>query len=134
MTQKNSSSFEDLFAEIEKDPGFRKEYRRQKPYYDLVLEIVRRRRQLGLTQKELAAKAGTHQSSISRIESGEHDIQLSTLIQIAEALEATVDVKLVPRFRVSDEDYRKLLTVSADNEPGGQRTESPIFNPELAKV
>ena len=87
---------EELFTELYRDPKFRKEYDRQKPYYDLILEIIRNRKRLNLSQKDLAERIGKRQNAISRIESGEHNIRLSTLIEIAEALETKVLIKLVP--------------------------------------
>ena len=39
-----------------------------------------------MTQKELADKVGTARSYIARVEKGETDIQLSSLLRIAQAL------------------------------------------------
>ena len=51
----------------------------------------------GLSQKELAAKIGTHQSAISRLESSDYDQHsLATLYKIADALGARVEVRIVP--------------------------------------
>jgi ribosome-binding protein aMBF1 (putative translation factor) len=50
-------------------------------------EILRnRRKELNLTQKELAESVGKERTYINRIEKGETDMQLSSFIQIAEAL------------------------------------------------
>ena len=50
-------------------------------------EILRDRSQeLNMTQKELADKVGTARSYIARVEKGETDIQLSSLLRIAQAL------------------------------------------------
>ncbi len=50
-------------------------------------EILRdRRKALQLTQKELAERIGKERTYISRIEKGETDMQLSSFLQIAEAL------------------------------------------------
>lgn len=50
-------------------------------------EILRdRRKELKITQAELAAKIGKERSYISRIEKGETDMQLSSLVRIAGAL------------------------------------------------
>jgi transcriptional regulator with XRE-family HTH domain len=94
--RKRTTSLDELVSVLEGDPEFVQADRRLKPYYDLVLAIVRRRNELGLTQKDLAVRAGTHQSRISKIESAEHDIRLSTLIQIANALNAEVSIQLIP--------------------------------------
>ncbi len=50
-------------------------------------EIRRLRLKAGLTQKELAERAGVSQSLIARIESGTVDPRLSTLKKILRALE-----------------------------------------------
>lgn len=117
MTSKTPSTFDKLFAKLYEDPEFRQEYHRQKPYYDLILEIINRRKELNVTQNELAERTGTRQSGIARIESGEHDIRLSTLIQIAEALEAKVEIRLIPVYHIDDEEYEKLLDISVNNVP-----------------
>ena len=50
-------------------------------------EILRdRRKELGITQKELAEKIGRERTYINRIEKGETDLQLSSFIRIASAL------------------------------------------------
>lgn len=50
-------------------------------------EILRnRRKELGMTQKELAERIGRERTYINRIEQGETDMQLSSFIRIAEAL------------------------------------------------
>ena len=103
--------FESLLSELDRDPEFRKAYRRQKPYYDLVLEIIRLRKEQNLTQSDLASRMGKHQSSISRIESAEHDPRLSTLVDIAEALDATLEIKMVPR--IGHEEFKEILILSA---------------------
>jgi len=96
MRKDKLRTFDELVDRLNQDPEFRKEDRRQKPYYDIIIEIIRGRRRLGLTQKELAKKAKTHQSRISRIESGEYDLRLSTLIKIAEALDSSVAIRFAP--------------------------------------
>lgn len=91
-----TSTLDELFADGLQDQEFQEIYRRQKPLYDLVAEFINRRTDLGLTQKDLAKLANTFQSRISKIESGKHDFRLSTIIQIAEALQTEVLVRLVP--------------------------------------
>jgi transcriptional regulator with XRE-family HTH domain len=110
MTRQDVSTFEELFSELDKKSEFREEFRQQKPYYDLVLEVIRYRKRLGLTQQQLAERAETHQSNISRIESGEHDIRLSTLVAVAEALETTVHIRLSPI--ASDYEYQRAEVTS----------------------
>lgn len=45
-----------------------------------------RRKELKMTQKELAEKVGTARSYIARIEKGETDIQLSSFLRISKVL------------------------------------------------
>jgi len=54
-------------------------------YYGVVLRD--RRKELKMTQRELAEKSGTARSYIARVERGETDMQLSSLLRIAEALQ-----------------------------------------------
>ena len=53
-------------------------------YYGEVLK--ERRKELGLTQKELADNVGCKRTYINRIEHGETDMQLSSFIRITDAL------------------------------------------------
>ena len=53
-------------------------------YYGVILRD--RRKELKMTQSELAEKTGTARSYIARIERGETDMQLSSFLKIAHAL------------------------------------------------
>ena len=53
-----------------KSPAFREEYARADEEYALVEAMVRARRAANLTQSELAARIGTTQSAIARLEAG----------------------------------------------------------------
>ncbi len=51
----------------------------------MIGELIKEERRLAkMTQEELAAKAGTKKSYISRIENGNSDIQMTTLFKIIE--------------------------------------------------
>ena len=58
---------------------------------ELIEELVRVRRESDLSQTEIAARMGTSQSAVARLESGELDARLSTLERYAAALGRTVD-------------------------------------------
>ena len=60
-------------------------------YGDILRE---RRKELKLTQKQLAQKIGKQQSYIARVEKGEADIQLSSFFRIARAL----GIEFTPTF------------------------------------
>ncbi|GEL16681.1 helix-turn-helix domain-containing protein [Pseudonocardia asaccharolytica] len=57
----------------------------------LLDELVAARREGGLSQTEIAARMGTSQSAVARLERGDVDARLSTLERYAAALGRTVD-------------------------------------------
>jgi transcriptional regulator with XRE-family HTH domain len=50
------------------------------------------RREAGLTQEQLAERAGTDRAAVSEIERGQRDARLSTLLRIEHALGARLDL------------------------------------------
>ena len=62
------------------------------------LSALRRRR--GLSQTEVAARMGTSQSALARVESGQADVRVSTLARYAAALDA--DIGFAVRDRGED--------------------------------
>ena len=68
-----------------KDPAFRKEFARADEEYALVEAMVRARTAANLTQSELAARIGTTQSAIARLEGGRLSPSVRTLRRYAEA-------------------------------------------------
>jgi len=86
MDYKNITNFDDL---IELEHGKlgtdgRNEYEERAQMF-IVSEMLKAARlQANLTQEELALRAGTKKSYISKVENGKGNIQLSTLIRIFE--------------------------------------------------
>jgi transcriptional regulator with XRE-family HTH domain len=64
---------------------------------ELVKELVTARQEHGLSQTEIAARMGTSQSAVARLERGDVDVRLSTLERYAEAVGRTVDWHVRPR-------------------------------------
>jgi DNA-binding XRE family transcriptional regulator len=60
-------------------------------------QIARLRIQRGLTQAQLAEMVGTRQPSIARLENGTSVPSLSFLDRIAKALDARIELHVVPR-------------------------------------
>ena len=75
------------------DPEFLAEFEKLEPGY----QVARLRLLRGLTQSQLAEMVGTKQPSIARLENGESTPSLSFLEKVAEALEANVEVRLIPK-------------------------------------
>jgi len=85
------NDIKDMFSDLEKDPEFLEAKEKLNPGY----QITRLRLKKDLTQAQLAELAGTSQSSIARLENGSSPPSLSFLRRVANALDATVDVKIV---------------------------------------
>ncbi len=64
-------------------------------------DIIRERRVLGLSQQELADRAGVRQETLSRIETGKHTASVPTIEKIDRALKAAAKVKAGRRTRRS---------------------------------
>jgi predicted transcriptional regulator len=69
-------------------PGFAEMAARRRA---LAEELVERRVSLGLSQTEVAARMGTSQSAVARLETGQVDIRLSTLERYAAAVDNVID-------------------------------------------
>jgi predicted transcriptional regulator len=57
-------------------------------------ELVARRHELGLSQTQVAARMGTSQSAVARLEAGQGDVRLSTLERYAAALGSLVVLRV----------------------------------------
>lgn len=128
MTREKGVTFEKVFGKYEDDPEYKKAERALKPRYDIVEQVIDRRISLGYSQLDLAKKAETHQSRISKIESAEYDLRLSTLVKIAEALDCEVCIQLVP---FSETHFIQLGTSvisinTTEKEPIAELTKSSI--------
>jgi ribosome-binding protein aMBF1 (putative translation factor) len=61
--------------------------------------VAERRKELGLSQAELAELVATTQSAIARLESGGRPPRIDTLLRIADALDCELIVELKPRTK-----------------------------------
>lgn len=84
------------FNERMKDPEFRRAYDELEPEFAIIKQIIDLRLKRKMTQTELARRAGTPQPSIARLESRGQVKNLDYLRRIAKALNARVEVRLVP--------------------------------------
>ena len=76
-----------------KDENFRKEYEALGKEFELAREIIKLRKEAGLTQRQLAEMAGTSQPSIARLESGEYkNLTLSFLRKIGKVFGVVPEV------------------------------------------
>jgi DNA-binding XRE family transcriptional regulator len=92
MTPISKTTFKDWQKEQLKDTEFSAIARELEPGY----QIARLRIAHGLTQAQLAEMVGTRQPSIARIESGKGLPSLLFLERVATALNARVEVRILP--------------------------------------
>ncbi len=69
-------------------PGFKEMADRRRALADT---LAARRTEMGLSQTEVAARMGTSQSAVARLESGDADVRLSTLERYVAALGERLD-------------------------------------------
>ncbi len=94
VNKRASQPFEDYLNEQMKDPEFRAEWDALEPEFALVQQLMDLRHKRGLSQRDLAKRAGMQQSSIARLESGRR-VNVRTLLRVAKAMDA--EVRVVPR-------------------------------------
>lgn len=82
-------------------PGVRKAYDDLDEEFAFLDEVLKARAEAGLTQAEVAARIGTTQSAVARLESAEsrHSPSIATLQRYAKALGYKVQIRLVKRRR-----------------------------------
>jgi len=85
--------FKTVFEEDMKDPEFVKEYEALREEFDLAEELIKARKAVKMTQKQVAERMGTSQSQITRLESGKGTI--SSLRRYANVTGKKVKITLV---------------------------------------
>ena len=80
-------------------PGFREMALRRmnRQRRSLVAELAEQRQAAGLSQTEIAARMGTSQSAVARLEAGEADVRASTLERYAAAVGSEITWRLEDR-------------------------------------
>ncbi len=87
-------SFSVVHRQALRDPAFRKEWEALQPELDLVRAILDARIKHGLTQAEIARRAGTTQSAIARFEAGGTNPTLDFASRLSRAVGAKLEVRL----------------------------------------
>lgn len=75
-----------------KNKAIRKSYEDLSPEFQVVALLMHTRLKKHFSQRDLAAKIGTKQSAISRLESGSYNPTLSLLYKVADALDAKIKI------------------------------------------
>jgi transcriptional regulator with XRE-family HTH domain len=98
-----TSSFKKFKTQAFARPEVRKAYDDLAEEFAFLDEVLKARAAVGLTQAEVAARAGTTQSAIARLESAapRHSPSVATLQRYARALGYRLEVRLVKDPRAS---------------------------------
>jgi transcriptional regulator with XRE-family HTH domain len=98
-----ASSFKAFRARALSRPDVRKAYDALGEEFSFLDEVLKARAAAGLTQAEVAARVGTTQSAIARLESGaaRHSPSISTLQRYANALGCRLEVRFVKDRRLA---------------------------------
>jgi DNA-binding XRE family transcriptional regulator len=89
--------FSDMLKEALKEPEFRKEWKAKEPERNLMRAILDARIKKGMTQAQIAKKAGTTQSAIARFEAGNTNPTLGFASRLSRAVGARLEIKLAPK-------------------------------------
>ncbi|NHZ87034.1 MAG: helix-turn-helix domain-containing protein [Planctomycetia bacterium] len=97
MKKSTKTNYNQYREKLMHDPEFKKAYDELGPVYELIRAIIRYRIEHGISQKELADKIGTKQSSISRFESTAQMPSFSFIKKIVDALDLELEFHIHPR-------------------------------------
>ncbi|MGI8552816.1 MAG: helix-turn-helix domain-containing protein [Dehalococcoidia bacterium] len=99
MTQQ----FEEVLEEQLEDPEFREHWQRTALARAVAMSSIRYRGEHGLSQKQLAELAGWKQPQVARLELGEHNPTIDTLVHLSRILgvEYLVDIRPAANHRRS---------------------------------
>ncbi|MDZ4277706.1 MAG: helix-turn-helix transcriptional regulator [Dehalococcoidia bacterium] len=118
-------NWKEVKRELLTDPRVAEEYEALEPEYQLARSILAQRLAKGLSQRQLAARAGTKQPAISRLEGGAAKPSLRLLERVADALDADVVVRLEP--------HRRRVSRSPSTNTKARRRSAPRARPSTTK-
>lgn len=105
-----ASTFKQFKARALARPAVKKAYLALDEEFSFLDEVLKARAAAGLTQAEVAARIGTTQSAIARLESAEprHSPSIATLQRYAQALGYRVRIRLVKGEKHSSGTTRRV--------------------------
>jgi ribosome-binding protein aMBF1 (putative translation factor) len=89
-----ATTFKQFKAKALKNPTVKAEYEAMGPEYQIIKTIIKERNRRGWSQTELAMAIGSRQPVISRLERGDGNPSLQTLVRIAKALDLSLKVTM----------------------------------------
>jgi len=94
MSNIHSKPWTELRKKFLQNEEIKAEYETLRPQYELIAQVITARTQQGITQKELAERAGTKQSNISRFEGGNYNPSLEFMQKLAQGLGKELQITL----------------------------------------
>jgi transcriptional regulator with XRE-family HTH domain len=92
-------SHDEMIREWMQDPEFEREYNELETEFALFDELLKARKEAGLTQAEVAERMGTKTSAVARLEAGggnkKHSPSIATLQKYAEAVGCHLEIRFV---------------------------------------
>ena len=85
----STAEFNKRFTKEEKET-----IEREKRYLRVLMDLKTKRKKIGLTQEELANRADLPRTTITKIESGNRNVTVDTLMNIASAMGKTLEIRL----------------------------------------
>ena len=92
-----SRNSEEIKKRMEKSEEFKQAYEQEELKLDIADLLFELREQTGLNQTQFAKKVNKSRSTIARIESSRMEPSLSTIEDIAGALEKKVEIKIIDK-------------------------------------
>jgi DNA-binding XRE family transcriptional regulator len=100
MMAVSKKSFDGLLAEEQlSDPDFRAEWQRLAPAREFAATLLRYRAEHALSQRALAKKLGVSQPRVAKLESGEHNPEVDTIINASRQLGIEFALDVAPANR-----------------------------------
>lgn len=100
-----------LAAQLADDPEFAREWERTAVARAVAIEVVRYRAEHDLTQTGLGRRLGMSQPQVARLESGDHNPSIETMMRLVRAL----DIELALDFAPSTKVKRELVSAKANS-------------------
>ncbi|MDO9509417.1 MAG: helix-turn-helix transcriptional regulator [Thermovirgaceae bacterium] len=85
-------TWKEVKKDLLRDPETASAYDELQEEFSFIASMIEARQKKGLSQADLAARIGTTQGNISRLESGRHNPSMRFLRKVAHALEKELEV------------------------------------------
>lgn len=110
---------DEVLAEQLRDPEFRAEWERTAPARAIASKVIAYRAENDLSQSALASRLGMSQPAVARLERGDHNPTIETMMRLASALNVEFVLDITPARQ-----DRRLVTKRAQTSAAIESVES----------